>query len=539
MKALLALTLATFAVTGHAAAKKVPFGVPANGWPAEKLERHALNRLAFGPSPRDLEQIHAMGVAPWIVAQLHPNQLDDAELSAKLEKYPTLKLTTAELYDQFPPPKERAKELGLDLKQASAKAELAMMIPKDELPRHIAIELVSARLLRAVESRRQLQEVLLDFWFNHFNVSADKGAVRYLITSYERDALRPHLFGKFRDLLGSVAHHPAMLFYLDNWTSTRDGFEVSAFKRAKQPGFGKKFGKELGLNENYARELLELHTLGVDGGYTQDDVRTVARAFTGWSIDKPQKSGEFLFRPLAHDSDEKTILGKTFPSGQGIEDGEQVLDLLARHPATAHHLAKKLCQKFVSDDPPAALVDRVAKVFLDTDGDLTATYEAIFASREFWSDDAYESKTKKPLELAVSAIRALNGTTDGDIALAQNLDRMGERLYRAQPPTGYAETAETWVNAGALVNRINFGLALVSGRVKGTTVTLPLRASDAKDSVDVISQRILGRPLQKSTREVVLAALANDAKEVDGEQRSPDTARIAGLLLGSPDFQKQ
>lgn len=533
-----------FAFAG--AVKKTPFGVPANGWTVEKQAHHALNRVAFGPSPADLQEVKRVGVARWISAQLEPETVPDTGVSAKLEEYSTLKMTIGELYDRYPPLTERAKQLGIDMKEPGAKEELREMTSKDDLPRVVTLELLNARMVRAVESRRQLNEVLADFWFNHFNVSADKGLVRWMVTSYERDALRPHLFGKFRDLLGAVAKAPAMLFYLDNWRSTREGVTFGELQAEENGGFfkrrknKKKAGQVLGLNENYARELLELHTLGVNGGYTQNDVREVARAFTGWSLDRPLRGGAFVFRSAAHDEGEKFILGKTFKAGLGQDDGELVLDLLAKHPATAKHIATKLCRKFVSDTPPPKLVEHVAKVFLKSDGDLRATYEAIFASREFWSDEAYLSKTKTPFELAVSSVRALGGTVEDGVALAKAVDRMGEKLYRSQPPTGYAETAETWVNAGALVNRINFGLALANGRIKGAKVTLPEPAKTPEATVDVVAHTLLGAPLQTESRRVVLAALSpSEEMKIEGEAHSPDTRRVAGLLLGSPEFQKQ
>jgi uncharacterized protein (DUF1800 family) len=315
-----------------------------------------------------------------------------------------------------------------------------------------------------------------------------------MVGAYERDAIRPFVFGRFRDLLGATAAHPAMLFYLDNWNSTREGFA----------------GR--GLNENYARELLELHTLGVDGGYTQNDVREVARCFTGWSLVPPRgkaaangaaaglEPGTYIFRPRAHDPGEKRVLGTSIPAGGGREDGERVLDLLARHPSTARFVATKLCRRFVSDDPPAALVGRVAAVFERTDGDLPSVYAAIFSAPEFWSDEAWHAKTKTPLELAASAVRALGGTVDPERAapLARQVALMGEPLYKCAPPTGWGDASEAWMGAGTLVNRLAFGSALAAGRIPGVS----------------------GDP----------ARLAPGAA---------DPAAAAALVLGGPDFQKR
>jgi uncharacterized protein (DUF1800 family) len=515
--------------------------LPATGWSPEKQALHVLRRLAYGPSPQDWEEVRRVGVATWVRAQLEPERLPDDAVAAKLAGMPTLALGMEELVERYPPLREQARELGLPLETPEDRRALRTMLGEDALPQQVGEELMAQKLVRAVESRRQLQEVLVDFWFNHFNVSAEKGPVRWMVTSYERDALRPHVFGRFRELLGATARHPAMLFYLDNWTSVREGFEPLRGQRL--PGLGK---GPMGLNENYARELLELHTLGVDGGYTQADVREVARAFTGWSIDKPRKAPAFHFRARAHDEGEKVVLGQRLPPGGGLEDGERVLDLLARHPSTARFLATKLARKFVADEPPPALVERLAKVFLATDGDLRAVYTALFTSEEFWSDAAYGAKTKTPLELVASSIRALGGTTDGGRPLARRLALMGEPLYRAPAPTGFPERAEPWVNAGALVHRLNFALALSVGRVRGTQVDVrALRPEplppDVGALVDALAPRLLFDALSPETRGTLVAALApgEDDRLPDGEVRPVEVRRVVGLLLGSPEFQKQ
>jgi hypothetical protein len=500
-----------------------PLPIPAVTWTREEQAIHLLNRLAYGPSPHDLQHVLDIGPGRWISEQLDPATLDDSSVDRQLAVFPTLTLSTAELIARYPRPKKAKAGEGGELG-----GEEAERLNVFRLPRQVGTELVAARLIRATESRRQLEETLVDFWFNHFNVSADKGAVRWMVSPYEREAIRPHVFGSFRDLLGAVAHHPAMLFYLDNWASTREGF--NAPKRGK-----------LGLNENYARELLELHTLGVDGGYTQADVREVARCFTGWGIRKPQEEGAFEFHPLAHDRGSKRVLGMEIPAGGGIEDGEKVLDLLAAQPSTAHFLARKLAQKFVADNPPPALVDRLAGEYLRTHGDLTAVYRALFTSPEFWSDGARGSKVKTPLEFTVSAVRALGGNTAGDVALYQALTRMGQPLYRALPPTGWPEVAQPWVNPGALVARIDFGLRLASGRLPGTHVPLPPLEGPAEASVDRAAAAVLHRPLTPATRATLLAALgaSDDQGLLDGEQRKVDGPKLVGLLLGSPEFQNQ
>jgi uncharacterized protein (DUF1800 family) len=323
-------------------------------------------------------------------------------------------------------------------------------------------DLAEAKLLRAIYSSRQLEEVLDDFWFNHFNVFLDKGADRYLVTSYERDSIRPHVLGKFRDLLEATAKSPAMLFYLDNWES--------AGPDAPQPGRGKPKAARRGLNENYGRELMELHTLGVNGGYTQKDVTEVARCFTGWTIDQPQRGGNFIFRPRMHDNGEKVVLGVLIPAGGGESDGEKVLDILARHPATARFISRKLAARFVADDPPQSLVERMARTFLKSDGDIRAVLQAMFQSKEFWSQGAYRAKMKSPLEMVASAVRAVNGDVDFAFPLVNQVAQLGEPLYRKQEPTGYSNSGKEWMSSAGLMARMNFALQLADNRIPGVKV---------------------------------------------------------------------
>ena len=325
----------------------------------------------------------------------------------------------------------------------------------------VANDLVEGKLLRAIYGNRQLEEVLTDFWFNHFNVYLDKGADHYLVTEYERDAIRPHVLGKFRDLLEATAKSPAMLFYLDNWQSVGTGTPAArgAFNRARN-----------GLNENYGRELLELHTLGVDGGYTQKDVTEVARCFTGWTIDQPQMGGRFTFNPRMHDNGAKLVLGETIPAGGGIADGEKVLDLVARHPSTARFISRELVQRFVADDPPAALVDRMAQTFQRSGGDLREVMKTMLGSKEFWSEGAYRSKVKSPFEYVASAVRAANGDVDYALPLANQVAQLGKPLYRKVEPTGYSNAGREWLNSAGLVGRMNLALQLANNRVPGVTV---------------------------------------------------------------------
>lgn len=513
-----------------------PIVLPLNSWSTERRAVHLLNRAAFGPSPADLATIAQNGEAAWLTAQLESGR--DESVEQRLAGLKTLQLTIAQAFEAYPPVQQRLKEMGVTPQDLQDDPELRKRLMKenaDELPRQLLIETTQAKLIRSIESKRQLEEVLIDFWFNHFNVSAEKNRTRWMISAYERDAIRPHVLGRFRELLGATAKHPAMLWYLDNWMSVRDGFEVPRRRRQNLPK-----RMPTGLNENYARELLELHTVGVESGYTQDDVHEAARALTGWSIRVRPRDGEFgtfVFQPSAHDQGPKEIFGLSLPEGGGLDDGEKLLDALARHPATAKHLARKLCVRFVSDSPPQELVDEVAAVFTRTDGDLRETVKAIFTSPQFWSDAALDSKTKTPLEFVASAVRSVGTLHDVRMPLARVLDQLGQPLYRCNPPTGFAEHAAPWISAGGLVNRINFGLALTSGRIPGVSVTLPSPGARPAETLERVSAAVLGRPLTEQTRATVLQALA--AREEDGEVRALAPSQVAGLLLGSPEFQHQ
>jgi hypothetical protein len=507
--------------------------------PLNPLEKatHVLNRLAFGPRPGEAERLAVGGdAAIWafVSRQLSPRTLDDSEVDERLAPLPTLGLSIAVLRRGYSRLEEIAKERGLDIGNDEVKRVLLNEIDPDQLVRRVEEDLVTQKLVREVESRRQLEEVLLDFWFNHFNVDLDKGAVRWFVTGYERDALRPHLFGSFRELLGAVAHSPAMLFYLDNFQSVRD--QPADPERAKQPR---------GLNENYARELMELHTLGVNGGYSQADVREAARCLTGWSIDQPQVKGTFIFRPRQHDEGAKTVLGAAFPPNGGQGDGDRLLDLLAEQPATAHFLAHKLARRFVADEPPPALVDRLAKRYLETHGNLREVYLALFSSPEFWAREAFKAKVKTPLEYAVSAVRALDGHLDAAQPLAGEIAKMGERLYHCQPPTGFSDQAQGWVNSGALVERLTFGLRLAGGKVTGAhghllPFTPGRKRADPTQFVGLAAEQLVPGGLTPESNQIVLKELAPETRAMpDGEVRPIDVRKLAGLILGSPEFQRR
>jgi uncharacterized protein (DUF1800 family) len=437
------------------------------------------------------------------------------------------------LYRAYPPPALAQRPAG-----DSASAEQRRMAAMG--PARIAGELAGAKLVRAVYSERQLEEVMTDFWFNHFNVFLGKGPVRWLAGDYERTAIRPHVFGKFEEMLLAVASHPAMLVYLDNWTSSAE-----APPGQMRPGVGMpQGGRRRGINENFARELLELHTLGVDGGYTQQDVIAVARAFTGWTLTRPGGRGEgefaFIFRPAMHDRGEKVILGQRFPAGRGVEEGREVLRLLARHPSTARHIARKLAERFVSDAPPPALVDTLAAVFLRSGGDLREVTRTLFTAEAFYDPAVRGGRIKRPFELVASALRATGAEVGAVPPLLQMLRTLGHLPYQESAPTGYPARKEEWVNSGALLNRMNFGLALAAGQLRGVRVQEALladavRAGSREELIATLARRIFPAGEQGELEAIVLEDLAaNDSPEPERVAR-----RALGLLLGSPRFQRQ
>ncbi|HET6329928.1 MAG TPA: DUF1800 domain-containing protein [Holophagaceae bacterium] len=506
--------------------------IPASPLPAQAKATHLLARLTFGPRPGEVEALTRGGDAAltaWLKAQLDP--APEPQLNTWIGKeFPTQAMSIGQLQAAFPRPAAVAKQQGLKRDDPAFKQEAKDLVPFEKRPARIDEEQAGQKLVRAIESRDQLQEVLADFWFNHFNVDESKGLDRWFVTGYERDAIRPHVFGRFRDMLGAVAWHPAMLFYLDNWLSVQDGFQA--------PRQG---NRKAGLNENYGRELMELHTLGVDGGYTQADVAQVARCFTGWSIQDPQQDAAAIFRPRTHDDGPKTVMGVVITAG-GREDGERVLDMLASSPTTARHLATLLCRRFIADDPPATAVNRVAKAYMSTNGDLRAVYDALFRSPEFWAKAAMGAKVKTPFEFVVSSVRALDGHVDDPLPISRTVARMGEPLYHCQPPTGYKDTADAWVSTGALVERLRFGVALAKRQVPGVVwPDLPPQAStDPSTVIDALSPRLAPAGLSPGTRGALLkAASAMPLVYPDGERRPVDQAQLLGFLLGSPEFQRR
>jgi uncharacterized protein (DUF1800 family) len=518
---------------------------------------HALNRLGYGERPGDLERIRKAGLENWITQQLHPETINDAPLQARLAQYPTLSMSPAALMSEYQRPEVVAKKLGITVEEYNKRLQDELHPPQgvrpvaDRRPGVLLNELMQAKLMRAVYSDRQLQEQLTDFWFNHFNVFVYKdGQEIYLLGTYERDAIRPHVLGKFRNLLGATAHSPAMLDYLDNSVSADpDAFDRIKHATPKQRAEWKSLppvGGKRGLNENYGRELMELHTLGVDGGYTQQDVIAVAKCFTGWTIREPQKTAEFYFDPRIHDPGEKRVLGKRIHAG-GMKDGEQVLDLLVKTHATAHHISYQLAEHFVSDNPPPALVARMQKSFEKSKGDLREVMRTMIYSPEFWSRAAYGAKIKTPFEFVASSARALGADVDSPTQMINWVSRIGEPLYQCQPPTGYKDDAVTWVNTGALLNRLNFALALATNKVSGAQVDLPSRlgtdlGNDPDMALDRAVATFLDGQISRQSR-ATIEQRATDPQVVHAKLDDPvrhiDLGVVSGLVLGTPEFQRR
>ena len=569
---------------------------------------HALDRLTFGPRPGDVDRVKKIGLKKWLDQQLHPELIpENADLEAKLRPLESLRMSTLETVQHYPPPQmilaiaqgrqpmpddpmlratvqrviaryrirnavkngtapdpEADMQPVLPLDEVLGPAELQTIrtgsqdqkyallarLPSDRLeamliamPRPqrqqlfaiapvsvqrrillmnapqqvVAYDLLESKLLRAVESNRQLAEELDDFWFNHFNVNYDKGADRFELPSYERDAIRPYVLGKFRDLLEATAKSPAMLFYLDNFQSVRPDIDAASKNRKVKRG----------LNENYGRELMELHTLGVNGGYTQHDVTEVARCFTGWTILDPRRGGGFFYNDNLHDKGEKIVLGHVIPAGGGMDDGEKVLDILTQHPSTAHFISKELAQRFVADDPPESLVNAMAQTFLATDGDMREVMKTMLKSREFWSEGAYRAKVKTPFEMVASSVRALDARVTDAWALANQVGNLGEPLYRKLEPTGYSNLNSEWINSSALLGRMNFALQLAQNRVAGVKVD----AARFGNAPIAVAKMLLYRNATPQTEKAIEKALA------DQKQKTP--ALVAGLVIGSPDFQRR
>jgi uncharacterized protein (DUF1800 family) len=621
---------------------------------------HVLNRLGFGARPGDVERVRSIGLQKYIDQQIDAVSIDDRVAETKVNSLEVFRLSTSEVFAKYPNPaalllqldggrqvqaRQPAANRGAENMPAVEQPQQTEMTAGQQRERRQRLQrlyreydlrpanelipqIAANRVLRAVYSQRQLQEVMVDFWQNHFNVFSGKAAVRWYIPSYERDVLRKNALGNFRDLVAGTAQHPAMLFFLDNFESRAPGAQpAGALERQLQNGKldprmrermkqrqgltdaqldervarAREAGerqRNRGLNENYARELMELHTLGVDGGYTQKDIVEVARAFTGWTIADPRgyrraaaasirgtedrrlarvqrmpgvpddiESGEFFFNQGWHDRSPKTVLGQKIDEG-GVKDALKVIDILVKHPSTAKFIARKLAVKFVSDKPSDALVGRVAAAFSKSSGDIKTTLRALFTDKEFFAPENYRAKIKTPFELAVSSIRTLGAETNGGPPMLAMLNKLGEVPYGYQAPTGYPDTAEDWVNTGALLERLNFAVAVASNRIPGTRVDLKsFESKDRSKVLDTAIERILDGDVSAATRATLLRQVENPLPEVkagseprddldvpnmSGQQGgmnrqarllppsgNPDVFKVVSLVLGTPEFQRQ
>jgi uncharacterized protein (DUF1800 family) len=516
---------------------------PAPALTARDSALHTLNRLAYGPRPGEVDSVARFGVMRWIDQQLDPGRIDDKALERREHAFKILHYDREDLAQRYRDVQRERQRMQRE------RAILADTVPPEQLPgpmrefRELGGELQQVAIVRAAVSERQLREVMVDFWTNHFNVFVGKGADRFLLPSYIEKTIRPRVLGRFEDLLIATAESPAMLFYLDNAQSVAPGSEPPMARRWRfaRRRFGmnempeQRRRRPTGINENYARELLELHTLGVDGGYTQQDIIEVARIFTGWSIEQPERGAGFVFRDWAHDHGTKHVFGLTFHDG-GQDEGIRLLKFLANQRATMHHVSAKLCARFVADEPPDGCIDAAVAAWQKTRGDMRAVLRAIFTSPDFWAPQVVRSKVKTPFEFVVSAVRAVAADPDTTPKLAQVVARLGEPLYQQPAPTGYAETEAHWVNSGALLARMNAAIALAAGRLPGALVDLDSivpATEDKSQLIETVNQRLLGGAMSAHTKQVIVEQLndVNDAFQA--------RALAVGLALGGPDFQKQ
>jgi uncharacterized protein (DUF1800 family) len=537
--------------------------------------RQVLSRLTFGPRQGDVERVSKMGVDAFIAQQLDPDSIDDSATQTRIDKLSTLRLDAADLAAQYNPPKPpptptptptttMATATTMQPGGTMAMTDGQMPptatpvptpptsptptpkptpVPKN--PGMVVNEIQRAQLLRAVYSERQLYEVMVDFWENHFSIYANKDADRWLLTGFDRDSIRPFALGRFRDLLGATAHSPAMLYYLDNWQSSMR-HDIPATKDKPARSYG-------GINENYARELMELHTLGVDGGYTQKDVQEVARCLTGWTIRKPNEEGTFVFNPNAHDNGEKTVLGVRIPAGGGISDGERVLDILAKSPATAKFVTTKLARRFLGDDPSPAVVAHASQVFLSSDGSIAETLKAIITSKEFSAPATFQNKVKTPFEYVASALRVTNAETDANGPVLNWIARMGQPVYGRVTPDGYPDRTTEWLSNNDLLSRLNFASALVQNQIKGTTVKvdklLPTDGSPVDNVIGAILMDRASSPTRKELEKInsehstasppatIQVAATVAAPGATAPPKIDPRAELVALALGSPEFQ--
>ena len=587
------------------------------GLTEREAAEHLLSRLSFGGRPGEVEKLLAKGLDKWVLQQLEQS-LPDTDLEKRLSGYDALSLdnqTIVNTYLNAGQVVRMMQKKGTVSRDSMAKLEkddyrkdvLKLMQEKGlKLPQELNRQLIAQKLIRAVYSENQLQELMTDFWFNHFNVSVTKGQSQPYVLTYERDAIRPHTLGKFESLLKATAQHPAMLYYLDNASSGSDNNAMNQRIKKMVPA-NSKLKKAAGLNENYAREVMELHTLGVDGGYVQADVTEVARALTGWTVRPMMKDGygerlakmqqsrlgknvattdgDFLFLAVRHDQQEKTVLGKKYPSNGGLNEGLEVLHQLATHPSTATFICKKMATRFVCDTPSVKLVAAMADVFTKTGGDIKQTMIAMLNSREFWKKEVLRSKIKSPFELVVSAIRATNADLRNANQLNDWCTRMGQKIYSYAAPTGFPDKASFWVNTGSLLNRMNFGLAIAAQRIPGvgmnllalnnnhepesvddalqTYSTILLPGRNQKENIGRLTSLVRDEALQARLDKALASTQPPTGIEEDmtggvdmmGEEKTPkmgkgkekkmetgvsgQVAHVVGIIIGSPEFQRK
>ena len=544
---------------------------------------HLLQRASYGPLPSDIDAVLSDGISDWLDRQLHPERIDNAALEALLADVPVASMSLNELAGRYPP--NQVLQSVRQLAQSDSLAESDQRGLRRELgehsPRRILDGLVTTRITSAVHSERQLEEMMTAFWFDHFNVFWGKDATRLLVPDYERNAIRPHVFGRFEDMVLATAQHPAMLFYLDNFQSAapdsslqaRERRDAIAQRMRRMPAGARARAtrrmeeeqrrRRPGLNENYARELLELHTLGVDGGYTQADVIDVARILTGWTFGEQgsrmqmrqarasyedgrlvlpdidyDEAYQFRFRSELHDAGEKTVMGHVFEAGGGHEEGVELIRVLAHHPSTARHIATQLATRFVADEPPAALVDHLAEVFLGTDGDLREVTRALFTADEFYDPAVVANRIKSPFLLVTSTLRMTHGRTANARVLLEPLRSLGEAPYLAEPPTGYPETSAQWASSGAMLTRMNFATSYVRGQLRGVgpngnRLFREIRNGGGDSVLGLVEALLPGTDASE-----LMAVIQDDLRDNPPEDEREGRVRALSLILGSPHFQR-
>ncbi len=509
---------------------------------------HLLNRISFGPRPNDVDRVLAIGWEAYLTQQLRPEQLADRAMIAVEDEFRILETSPGEFAALDRRARQERRRLQQQAGRSDTRSRDMMQSPATQERRRLFAEVPRLAFARAVMSERQLNEVMVDFWTNHFNVFARKGLVGTYLHDYVEAVIRPHALGRFEDLLRATAQHPAMLLYLDNAQSITPGATPPELERLERRASQMRSSRvdslraaiearlPTGINENYARELLELHTLGVDGGYTQADVQNVARILTGWAVARPARGGEFVFNTWAHDYESKEIMGHSYPPGHGLSEGLDLLRWLADHPSTRHYVSAKLCVRFVSDAAPDGCIDAAVRAWRRSNGNIAEVVAAIVRSPDFWSDTHRETKTKTPFEFFVGAVRALDGLATVEAGSVRILERLGQPLYQESAPTGYPETQPAWVNSGALLTRMNIALALANGRVRGVDVDLERVVPLDRDYPRMVAQTNL-HLLNGTASPNTLDVLLREARDT----RSPMEARalIVSLALGSPEFQRQ